>query len=84
MCLIMQGRFEIVALSGHFSNYEVNGSINRTGSLTVALVCPSGQILGGTVGQLVAATPVQVTKHELFHYWVCWSQIFHLTRNVVP
>ncbi|KAL0793396.1 hypothetical protein Bca101_064773 [Brassica carinata] len=55
-----KGRFEIVALSGYFSNYEVNGSINRTGSLTVALAGSNAQILGGRVGQLVAASPVQV------------------------
>lgn len=60
----MQGRFEIVALSGLFSSYEVNGSITRTGSLTVALAGPNAQILGGLVCQLVAATPVQV--YELF------------------
>ncbi|KAF8092969.1 hypothetical protein N665_0395s0032 [Sinapis alba] len=56
-----KGRFEIVALSGLFSSYEVNGSITRTGSLTVALAGPNAQILGGLVCQLVAATPVQVT-----------------------
>lgn len=65
-CVLLQGRFEIVALSGYFSNYEVNGSINRTGSLTVALAGPNAQILGGVVGQLVAATPVQVTKNMNF------------------
>ncbi|XP_013609110.1 PREDICTED: AT-hook motif nuclear-localized protein 8 [Brassica oleracea var. oleracea] len=55
-----KGRFEIVTLSGSFSNYEVNGSIERTGSLTVALAGPNAQILGGLVGRLVAVTPVQI------------------------
>ncbi|CAN7091553.1 unnamed protein product [Brassica rapa subsp. narinosa] len=55
-----KGQFEIVTLSGSFSNYEVNGSIERTGSLTVALAGPNAQILGGLVGRLVAVTPVQI------------------------
>lgn len=63
-CVLLQGQFEIVTLSGSFSNYEVNGSIERTGSLTVALAGPNAQILGGLVGRLVAVTPVQVTKYK--------------------
>lgn len=63
----MQGRFEIVTLSGSFLNYEVNGSINRSGSLSVALAGSDGRILGGcVVGALVAATQVQVQEHETF------------------
>ncbi|CAH8330270.1 unnamed protein product [Eruca vesicaria subsp. sativa] len=56
-----KGRFDIVKLSGSLSNYEVNGSISRCGSLTVTLADPNFQILCGTVvGPLVAATPVKV------------------------
>ncbi|CAH2046189.1 unnamed protein product [Thlaspi arvense] len=56
-----EGRFEIITLSGSFLNYEVNGSTNRSGSLSVALAGSEGRILGGrVVGPLVAATPVQV------------------------
>uniref|UniRef100_A0A1J3DC99 AT-hook motif nuclear-localized protein n=1 Tax=Noccaea caerulescens TaxID=107243 RepID=A0A1J3DC99_NOCCA len=56
-----EGRFEIVTLSGSFLNYEVNGSTNRSGSLSVALAGSDGRILGGcVVGALVAATQVQV------------------------
>ncbi|ESQ39814.1 hypothetical protein EUTSA_v10000913mg [Eutrema salsugineum] len=56
-----EGRFEIITLSGSFLNYEVNGSVNRSGSLSVAVAGPEGRILGGrVVGPLVAATQVQV------------------------
>ncbi|CAE6215556.1 unnamed protein product [Arabidopsis arenosa] len=56
-----EGRFEIITLSGSFLNYEVNGSTNRSGNLSVSLAGPDGRIVGGSVvGQLVAATQVQV------------------------
>lgn len=61
MCGVFQGRFEIITLSGSFLNYEVNGSINRSGNLSVSLAGPDGRIVGGSVvGPLVAATQVQV------------------------
>ncbi|KAG7605153.1 AT-hook motif nuclear-localized protein 8 [Arabidopsis thaliana] len=56
-----EGRFEIITLSGSVLNYEVNGSTNRSGNLSVALAGPDGGIVGGSVvGNLVAATQVQV------------------------
>jgi len=61
MCVLFQGRFEIITLSGSVLNYEVNGSTNRSGNLSVALAGPDGGIVGGSVvGNLVAATQVQV------------------------
>ncbi|XP_010426232.1 PREDICTED: AT-hook motif nuclear-localized protein 8 isoform X2 [Camelina sativa] len=67
-----EGRFEIVTLSGSFLNYEVNGSMNRSGSLSVSLAGPDGsgsldgRIVGGSVvGSLVAATQVQALLETL-------------------
>ncbi|KAL1217709.1 AT-hook motif nuclear-localized protein 8 [Cardamine amara subsp. amara] len=52
-----EGRFEIITLSGSFSNDEAN----KSGRLSVALAAHDGKIVGGiVVGQLVAATQVQV------------------------
>lgn len=81
----MQGRFEIVTLSGSFLNYEVNGSTNRSGSLSVALAGSDGRILGGcVVGALVAATQVQVQEHETFFFFVLSLFYVHLIPNVAP
>ncbi|GKV53506.1 hypothetical protein SLEP1_g60027, partial [Rubroshorea leprosula] len=57
----MQGRFEILSLSGSFMLTEVGGQRSRTGGLSVSLSGPDGRVLGGGVaGLLTAASPVQV------------------------
>ena len=57
----MQGRFEILSLSGSFLLTEVGGQRSRTGGLSVSLAGPDGRVLGGCVaGLLTAASPVQV------------------------
>lgn len=57
----MQGRFEIISLSGSFLLSENDGSRNRTSALSVSLAGSDGRVLGGGVaGVLTAASPVQV------------------------
>lgn len=57
----MQGRFEILSLSGSYMVSESGGQRSRTGGLSVLLAGPDGRVLGGGVaGLLTAAAPVQV------------------------
>lgn len=57
----LQGRFEILSLSGSYLISESGGQRSRTGGLSVSLAGTDGRILGGGVaGLLVAASPVQV------------------------
>lgn len=57
----MQGRFEILSLSGSFLLSEIDGQRSRTGGLSVSLSSSDGRVLGGCVaGLLTAACPVQV------------------------
>jgi hypothetical protein len=59
--ILVQGRFEIISLSGSFLLAEDGDTRSRTGGLSVALAGSDGRVLGGCVaGQLTAATPVQV------------------------
>ncbi|KAH9662232.1 at-hook motif nuclear-localized protein [Citrus sinensis] len=59
--LIVQGRFEILSLSGSILLSESGGQRSRTGGLSVSLAGPDGRVLGGGVaGLLTAASPVQV------------------------
>lgn len=63
----LQGRFEIISLSGSFLLSENNGSRSRTGGLSVSLAGSDGRVLGGGVaGMLTAATPVQVLLYFFF------------------
>lgn len=57
----MQGRFEILSLTGSFMPSESGGMRNRSGGMSVSLASPDGRVVGGGVaGLLVAASPVQV------------------------
>ncbi|TVU10042.1 hypothetical protein EJB05_43547 [Eragrostis curvula] len=57
----VQGRFEILSLSGSFLLSENGGHRSRTGGLSVSLAGPDGRVLGGGVaGLLTAASPVQI------------------------
>ena len=59
---LLQGRFEIISLSGSFLLSDNNGSRSRTGGLSVSLAGSDGRVLGGGVaGMLQAASPVQVS-----------------------
>ena len=58
---VVQGRFEILSLSGLYLLTENGGQRSRTGGLSVSLSGPDGRVLGGGVaGLLTAASPVQV------------------------
>lgn len=62
LLLLIQGRFEILSLSGSFLLSGNGGQQSRTGGLSVALSDPDGRVLGGGVaGLLTAASPVQVS-----------------------
>ena len=57
----MQGRFEILSLSGSFTISETGGMRSRTGGISVSLAGPDGRVIGGGVaGLLLAASPIQV------------------------
>jgi len=57
----MQGRFEILSLSGSFLLSDNGGQRSRAGGLSVSLSGPDGRVLGGGVaGLLTASSPVQV------------------------
>lgn len=61
MLLYMQGRFEILSLSGSFTVTEAGGVRSRTGGISVSLAGPDGRVVGGGVaGLLLAASPIQV------------------------
>ena len=58
--LFLQGRFEILSLSGSFMPTDSGGTRSRSGGMSVSLASPDGRVVGGGVaGLLVAASPVQ-------------------------
>lgn len=61
--VVMQGRYEILSLSGSFLPTDVGGgNRQRTGGLSVSLAGSDGRVIGGGVaGMLTAASPIQVT-----------------------
>lgn len=59
--MFLQGRFEILSLSGSFMPTENAGTKSRSGGMSVSLAGPDGRVVGGGLaGMLVAAGPVQV------------------------
>lgn len=57
----LQGRFEILSLTGSYTTSENGGIKGRTGGLSVSLAGPDGRVIGGGVaGLLMAASPIQV------------------------
>lgn len=58
----LQGRFEILSLTGSFTVSDTGGVKCRTGGLSVSLAGPDGRVIGGGLaGILVAASPIQVS-----------------------
>lgn len=58
----MQGRFEILTLTGSYTVSDNGGIKSRSGGLSVSLASPDGRVIGGGVaGLLMAASPIQVT-----------------------
>lgn len=57
----MQGRFEILSLSGSYLVAETGGPRTRTGGISISVCSPDGHVIGGAIGgRLIAASPVQV------------------------
>lgn len=79
----MQGRFEIISLSGSFLLAEDGDTRSRTGGLSVALAGSDGRVLGGCVaGMLLAATPVQVCRLSSYPE-VAFVQSLHNSNQLV-
>lgn len=75
---ILQGRFEILSLSGSFTVSDTGGVRSRTGGLSVSLAGPDGRVVGGGIaGLLTAASPIQVSTFlfpfELMKSYLCYS-----------
>jgi hypothetical protein len=67
----MQGRFEILCLSGSYTFSETGGVRRRNGMLNISMAKPNGEVVGGGVaGALIAAGPIQVSP--------CFSNIFKI------
>lgn len=57
----LQGRFEILSLSGSFMPNNNGGTKSISGGMSVSLAGPDGRVMGGGLaGLLIAAGPVQV------------------------
>ncbi|KAH8521950.1 hypothetical protein H0E87_002832 [Populus deltoides] len=56
----LEGRFEILCLSGSYLVAEDGGPRNRTGGISASLSSPDGHVIGGAIAMLIAASPVQV------------------------
>ncbi|KAI3471989.1 hypothetical protein Pfo_028677 [Paulownia fortunei] len=57
----MQGRFEILTLTGSYMISDNGGIKSRTGGLSVSLASPDGRVIGGGLaGLLMAASPIQI------------------------
>lgn len=64
----MQGRFEILSLTGSFTVSDNGGVRCRTGGLSVSLAGPDGRVVGGGIaGLLTAASPIQVRVYINIH-----------------
>ncbi|KAI9075185.1 hypothetical protein K1719_042916 [Acacia pycnantha] len=58
--ITLEGRFQILHLSGSYLVAEDGGHRSRTGSVSVSLASPDGHVIGGAVAVLIAASQVQV------------------------
>ncbi|KAK7251302.1 hypothetical protein RIF29_34365 [Crotalaria pallida] len=58
--ITLEGRFQILCLSGSYLVAEDGGPPNRTGGISVSLSSPDGHIIGGGVAVLIASSTVQV------------------------
>lgn len=67
MILFLQGRFEILSLTGSFMPSDNGVTKSRSGGMSVSLSGPDGRVLGGGLaGMLVAAGPVQVRFQQAY------------------
>ncbi|KAK4746040.1 hypothetical protein SAY87_012352 [Trapa incisa] len=58
--ITFEGKFEILYLSGSYLVAEEGGPGSRNGGVSVSLLSPDGHVIGGSVGMLIAAGPVEV------------------------
>ncbi|CAH8304211.1 unnamed protein product [Eruca vesicaria subsp. sativa] len=59
--LTYEGRFEILSLTGSFTQNDTGGTRSRAGGMSVCLAGPDGRVFGGGLaGLFLAAGPVQV------------------------
>lgn len=58
--LLLQGKFQILSLSGSYLVAEEGGPSNRTGGISVSLSSRDGHVIGGSVAKLIAGSPIQV------------------------
>ncbi|KDP25444.1 hypothetical protein JCGZ_20600 [Jatropha curcas] len=65
--LTFEGRFEILCMSGSYLVSEDGGPRNRTGGISASLSTPDGHVIGGAIGMLIAAGPVQVVACSFVH-----------------
>jgi hypothetical protein len=56
----LQGRFQILCLSGSYLVAEDGGPSSRTGGVIVSLSSRDGHVIGGGVAALIAGSPIQV------------------------
>lgn len=67
--MFVQGRFEILSLSGSYTFGEMGGVHRKNGMLSVSLAEPDGRVFGGGIaGALIAAGPTQVSLPFLTVY----------------
>lgn len=71
----LQGRFEILYLSGTYNLNGEEGSQSRSNGLSICLSSPNGRVIGGRVsGVVIAATHVQVIyPSSLFFFISFWK-----------
>lgn len=70
--VLLQGRFEILSLSGSFMPTENGITRSRSGGMSVSLAGPDGRVLGGGLaGLLIASGPVQVNLSSRFYTKNC-------------
>ncbi|KAK6935378.1 PPC domain [Dillenia turbinata] len=62
-----EGRFQILCLSGSYLASENGGPRSRTGGLSVSLASSEGHVIGGGIGALIAASPVQVVASSFVY-----------------
>jgi hypothetical protein len=82
---LLQGRFEILNLSGSFMPTENQGTRSRAGGMSVSLARTDGRVVGGGVaGVLIAASPVQVCILSLSTLGTCPSVHFIISLDILP
>ncbi len=80
----MQGRYEILSLSGSYLLQDTGGGGRlRTGGLSVSLAGTDGRVIGGGVaGLLVAASPIQVAILVDMGY-LFFMMAFHVVMSLL-